>query len=90
MQFSPSSPYKYKIAKLLFLLCLIFKKNCGILYLINVGGNMNCENINCNCGKLIAKLRNGKLYLYCKSCKKEIPIEIEKLKEKMRAKSQDK
>ena len=51
---------------------------------------MNGENINCNCGKLIAKLRNGKLYLYCKSCKKEIPIEIEKLKEKMRAKSQDK
>ena len=51
---------------------------------------MNCENINWNCGKLIAKLINGKLYLYCKSCKKEIPIEIEKLKEKMRAKSQDK
>ena len=51
---------------------------------------MNCENINCNSGKLIAKLRNGKLYLYWKSWKKEIPIEIEKLKEKMRAKSQDK
>ena len=41
---------------------------------------MSCENINCNCGKLLAKVKNGKLYLYCKSCKKEIPIENEEVR----------
>lgn len=42
---------------------------------------MNCENINCDCGKLLAKVKEGKLYLYCKSCKKEIAFENEKIRE---------
>lgn len=41
---------------------------------------MNCENINCDCGKLLAKVKNGKLYLYCKSCKKEIAFENEEMR----------
>lgn len=42
---------------------------------------MNCENINCDCGKLLAKVKEGKLYLYCKSCKKEIAFENEEIRE---------
>lgn len=42
--------------------------------------------INCKCGKLLARYKDGKLYLYCKRCKKEIEIELNKLEPK----SQDK
>ena len=30
--------------------------------------------INCTCGKLIAKIKNDKLYLYCKQCRKEVEV----------------
>lgn len=42
--------------------------------------------IKCDCGKLVGRYENGKLYLYCKKCKKEIEIEVNKLEPK----SQDK
>lgn len=36
------------------------------------------KSINCSCGKMIAKERNGKVYLWCKSCHKEVELKIEK------------
>lgn len=38
--------------------------------------------IKCNCGKIVAKRRDGKLYVWCKSCKREFEIPIPKLKSK--------
>lgn len=38
--------------------------------------------IKCECGKLLAKIRDGKLYLFCKKCKKEIPINIKNIEPK--------
>lgn len=32
-------------------------------------------NINCNCGKLIAKMEGGHLLLWCKNCRKEITLD---------------
>lgn len=32
--------------------------------------------IGCSCGKLLAKEKNGVLYLWCKSCRKEIPYAV--------------
>ena len=33
--------------------------------------------IRCKCGKLIAKRHaDGKIYVWCKGCKKEVPLEI--------------
>ena len=34
--------------------------------------------IKCSCGKLIAKERDGKIYLWCKNCHKEVELNIEK------------
>ena len=28
--------------------------------------------IKCNCGKMLARFENGRLYLWCKSCRREI------------------
>ena len=40
------------------------------------GGIM--ENIKCSCGKLLAKRHDdGKIYVWCKECKKEIILEVE-------------
>ncbi len=36
------------------------------------------HNIKCPCGKLIAKERDGKIYVWCKHCKKEVELKIEK------------
>ena len=33
--------------------------------------------VRCECGKIIAYRRDGKIYLYCKQCKRQIPIEPE-------------
>lgn len=30
----------------------------------------------CDCGKLIAKERDGKIWLFCKKCKKEVELKI--------------
>jgi hypothetical protein len=32
------------------------------------------ENVLCHCGQLVAKFRNGELYVWCKKCKTEKPI----------------
>lgn len=32
--------------------------------------------IRCDCGKLIAKERDGKIYLFCKMCKKEVELKV--------------
>lgn len=32
--------------------------------------------IKCDCGKLLARYTNEKLYLFCKRCKKEVEIDI--------------
>ena len=34
--------------------------------------------IKCSCGKLIARERDGKIFVWCKSCHKEVEIKIEK------------
>lgn len=34
------------------------------------------RDINCGCGKLLARFDGEKLILYCKRCKKEIPVQI--------------
>lgn len=36
------------------------------------------KDIKCKCGKLLAKLRDdGKIYVWCKGCKKEVKLEVE-------------
>lgn len=30
--------------------------------------------VKCECGKIIAKIRDGKVYIYCKSCKRQVAI----------------
>lgn len=32
--------------------------------------------IRCNCGKIVAYNRNGRIEVYCKECKKQIPVVI--------------
>lgn len=35
------------------------------------------KEIHCECGKLLAKIDNdGKIKVWCKSCKKEVPLEV--------------
>lgn len=37
------------------------------------------KDIKCECcGKIVAKERDNKIYLWCKHCKTEIPLKIEK------------
>ena len=36
------------------------------------------------CGKLLARYKNGKIFLYCKRCKKEIEIDIMEIVENER------
>lgn len=36
--------------------------------------------IKCSCGKLIAKERDGKLYVWCKACRKEVEVVMPKHK----------
>ncbi len=37
--------------------------------------------VHCDCGKLLAKIKDGKIYVWCKNCKKEVPLKIEYPKE---------
>lgn len=30
--------------------------------------------VKCECGKVIARVRDGKVYIYCKSCKRQVAI----------------
>ena len=50
--------------------------------LYNESGKMD-KQIKCDCGKLIAKYKDGKLFVWCKSCKREDEIKIEYPKEPM-------
>ncbi len=34
--------------------------------------------IYCDCGKLLGKIRDGKIYVWCKGEKKEVELKIEK------------
>lgn len=47
--------------------------------IIEIGANMD---IKCECGKLLARYEDGKIFLYCKRCKKEVEIEIKNLEPK--------
>ena len=40
---------------------------------LNSGG----KPIQCTCGKMVARIRNGKVYVFCKTCKREVPLDIE-------------
>lgn len=40
-----------------------------------VGKRLN-KPIKCTCGKLLARVKDGKLYVWCKECKKEVPLKI--------------
>lgn len=40
---------------------------------------MNKKPIKCDCGKIIAYYKDGKIYLWCKQCKREIEINIKSL-----------
>jgi hypothetical protein len=40
---------------------------------LNSGG----KPVKCTCGKMVARIRNGKVYVYCKTCKREVPLVIE-------------
>lgn len=42
------------------------------------GGKSTETDIKCSCGKLIAKERGGKIYLWCKSCRCEVELKFEK------------
>ena len=48
--------------------------------LYNESGKMD-KPIKCDCGKLIAKYKDGKLFVWCKSCKREVEVKIEYPKE---------
>lgn len=43
--------------------------------------------IHCSCGKLIAKERDGKIYVMCRGCKHEVEIPMPKTTEQERAES---
>lgn len=43
--------------------------------------------IKCGCGKLLARYDKGILYLWCKGCKKEIALPIDRLPQPARTKS---
>lgn len=35
---------------------------------------MQNNSIKCDCGKLLAKERDGKIFVWCKQCKKEVEL----------------
>jgi hypothetical protein len=43
---------------------------------MDISKQNNEKPIRCDCGKLIAKERDGKIYLFCKMCKKEVELKI--------------
>ena len=42
-----------------------------------MGQELNKEPMKCACGQIVAYKRGNVLYLYCKRCKRQIPIKIE-------------
>lgn len=46
---------------------------------------MNEKEIRCKCGKMVAKIHeNGKIYVWCKECRKEVELEVEPYEPKQR------
>ena len=46
---------------------------------IKQGGDIVGKELKCTCGKLLAKIdENGNIKVWCKSCKKEVPLQIER------------
>ena len=39
--------------------------------------NIDGTAVKCTCGKMVARIRNGKVYVFCKTCKREVPLDIE-------------
>ena len=40
---------------------------------------LNQKEIHCECGKLLAKIHDdGTIWVWCKTCKKEVPLAIER------------
>jgi phage FluMu protein Com len=37
------------------------------------------KQIKCTCGKLLARVENGTLYLWCKKCKGEVAVDLTQL-----------
>lgn len=37
----------------------------------------NYDEVKCDCGKVIAYKKGNTLYIYCKKCKRQIPVKIE-------------
>lgn len=33
--------------------------------------------VKCTCGQMVARIRNGRIYVYCKKCKREMPVDTE-------------
>lgn len=33
--------------------------------------------LKCDCGKMIARVRDGKIFLWCKQCRKEVELKLE-------------
>lgn len=36
--------------------------------------NSSGKPVKCTCGKMVARLRDGKCYVYCKTCKREVEL----------------
>lgn len=41
---------------------------------MNKKQNIRGNHIKCDCGKLIAVERNGRIYVYCRHCKREVEV----------------
>ena len=47
----------------------------NIEYNGNIRNNSNLgEPVRCDCGWIVAYEKNGRIYLYCKKCKRQIPF----------------
>lgn len=38
--------------------------------------NSSGKPVKCTCGKMVARVRNGKIYVYCKTCKREVELPL--------------
>lgn len=54
---------------------------------MDYNGGRGMAEIKCGCGKLLARYDKGILYLWCKGCKKEIALPIDRLSQPARTKS---
>ena len=57
--------------------CKSFPAHFNRIEFDTFGGICTDKPIKCTCGKLLARVRDGKIYLMCRGCKREVPIEID-------------